>query len=396
MALILAILEDRSIPHPALEAVFTTDEEVGLTGAENFDSSQLQGELLINFDGGPEHLLTAGSAGGPTIDVSIPVEKEDVPPEMACFSVAITGLQGGHSGQPILKEGRGNANKLLFRLLYNLHRAADLHLIAVSGGLKGNAIPREASAVFCVPEAEQGLVQELVEKLTRDYQNEYRIGDPGLTVTLRPAAETPAQAFTEQCTRHVISFGYLCDTGILRMCLDLEDTIESSNSLGVVRMQGSSVVFRFVTRSILKSMYTDMVYRLESLAALTNGSCTKIGDCTEWEYNPHSELRAVCRDVYFSRYQEEPVVIVEHVGLECGTIMKHVDHPVDALFLGPITGNYHTPGEWFSISSTERFWGFLKEVLQTHIPKNGGPHQGSRSEESAVAESKTPTTPKPL
>lgn len=155
-------------------------------------------------------------------------------------------------------------------------------------------------------------------------------------------------------------------------------------------MQGSSIVFRFVTRSILKSMYTDMVYRLERLAALTNGSCTKIGDCTEWEYNPHSELRAVCRDVYFSRYQEEPVVIVEHVGLECGAIMKHVDHPVDAISLGPITGNYHTPGEWFSISSTERFRGFLKEVLQTHIPKNGSQHRGAGARNLLPPKAKRP------
>ena len=369
MALILAILKDKTLNHPEIEAVFTTDEEVGLTGAENFDSGVLRGDFLINLDGGPENLLTAGSAGGPTIDVSIPLERNERPDKTICLTVSITGLQGGHSGQPVIAKGRGNANKLMFRLLYNIFRITDMQLITVSGGLKGNAIPREAYATFCVPESDQQVVQELIEKIAEEYRNEYRIGDPGLTVTLQQAAETATQVLTDSCTHNILSFGYLCDTGIQRMCLDLEDTIESSNSLGVVSMNDDSVVFRFVTRSILKSMYTDMVYRLECLASVTNGSCIKIGDCTEWEFKPDSELRAVCGDVYRSRYNEEPIVIVEHVGLECGAIMKNVDHPVDALSLGPLTGNYHTPGEWFSISSTERFWGYLKEVLQTHIPK---------------------------
>ena len=366
MSLILALLEDPTLQHPALEAVFTTDEEVGLTGAENFDSSQLRGEFLLNLDGGPEGVLTAGSAGGPTVDVSIPVEEAPVPEGSSCFSISITGLLGGHSGHFIIAQGRGNANKLLFRLLYRVAREIPLRIVSVSGGLKGNSIPREAEAVFCVPSGQAERMRGIVEALIEDYQAEYRSSDPGLTVTLQPAAETAQRAFTEPCTRNVIAFGYLCDSGVLRMCPDLEDTIESSNNLGVVSMEESAVVFRFVTRSILRSMYTDMEYRLESLAALTGGSCRKVGDCVEWEYLPNSELQKVCQEAYYSLYQKEPTILVEHVGLECGYIKKNADHPIDALSLGPNTGNYHTPGEWFSISSAARFWEFLKAILKTH------------------------------
>lgn len=366
MSLILALLEDPALQHPALEAVFTTDEEVGLTGAENFDSRQLRGEFLLNLDGGPEGVLTAGSAGGPTVDVSIPIDAAPVPEGNDCFALSISGLQGGHSGHPIIAQGRGNANKLLFRLLYRIAREIPLRIISVSGGLKGNSIPREAEALFCVPSDRTDRMREIAEGLIEDYRGEYRSSDPGLTVALRPAAEKARTAFTEPCTRNVIAFGYLCDTGVLRMCPDLENTIESSNNLGVVSMEESAVVFRFVTRSILRSMYTDMEYRLECLAALTGGSCRKVGDCVEWEYLPNSELQKICRDAYCSLYQKEPAIVVEHVGLECGSIKKNADHPIDALSIGPNTGNYHTPGEWFSISSTERFWEFLKAILRTH------------------------------
>ena len=365
MALILAVLEDPALPHPSLEAVFTTDEEVGLTGAENFDSSQLRGSFLLNFDGGPEGRLTAGSAGGPTIDVHIPIEAAAVADAVAAFSVSITGLLGGHSGHPIIAQGRGNANKLLFRLLYNLYRDIPLRLVSVSGGLKGNSIPREATALFCVPAEQAELTQSIVNRVILAYQGEYRSSDPGLTVTLH-SVEAPQKAFSPTCTKNVLTFGYLCDTGVLRMCPDLEDTIESSNNLGVVNMDSNAVTFRFVTRSILRSMYTDMEYRLESLATVTGGYCEKVGDCMEWEYIPNSPLQHICRDVYISLYHQEPVVVVEHVGLECGSIKKNTDHPVEALSLGPNTGNYHTPGEWFSISSTERFWEFLKKILETH------------------------------
>ncbi len=369
MALILAVLDDASMPHAAIEALFTTDEEVGMTGAEKFDATELKSRVMLNFDGGTDGTFIAGSAGGPTIDVSFPIRTVPAKRDAVPFRLSITGLKGGHSGQRAIQEGRGNANKLLSRLLYVIDRSCPVGLASISGGLKGNAIPREATTVFTVPGEKSALLEDIVAKMTAVYKNEYRVGDAGICVSLEEAADAPDAVFTEDCKQSVVRFGYLCDTGILRMCLDLEDTIESSNSLGVISMTEDAVIFRFVTRSLLESMYTDMVYRLECLAAALGGSCKNVGDCLEWEYKPDSQIKRICTDVYLRMYQKKPKIEVVHVGLECGTIGKNVPHPVDMIAMGPDAGNYHSPGEWFSISSARRFWEFLKNVLAVHNPE---------------------------
>lgn len=363
LSLSLAILTLEDAPHPPLEVLVTVDEELGLTGAEKFDATQLKGEYFINTDSGTEGVFTVGSAGGPTISAEIPVTWTSPKEGAVPYRLCIDGLLGGHSGEDIHRH-RGNANKLLFRLLDALERKGDIELASVQGGMAGNAIPRSAEAVVMIPTEDKQTFQDEVERYYGIYKEEHRVGDPNLTVAFEPWEEEVSEVFTKEAMDRVIDFGVFCENGILRMCPDVEGVVESSNNLGCVTVDEEKVMFVFVTRSFVESMYRTMVLNIDRLARNAGGSSHKDYDCLEWAYELESEIRNLFVEVYQELFHKEAKGIPVHTGLECGIIAKNMGRKVDMISIGPETKELHKPGEWFSISSTQRYWKLLQEVLK--------------------------------
>ena len=363
LSLSLAILTLEDAPHPPLEVLVTVDEELGLTGAEKFDATQLKGEYFINTDSGTEGVFTVGSAGGPTISAEIPVTWTSPKEGAVPYRLCIDGLLGGHSGEDIHRH-RGNANKLLFRLLDALERKGDMELVSVQGGMAGNAIPRSAEAVVMIPTKDKQVLMDEVERYYGIYKDEYRVGDPNLTVAFEPWEEEVSEVFTKEAMDRVIDFGVFCENGILRMCPDVEGVVESSNNLGCVTTDEEKVTFVFVTRSFVESMYRTMVLNIDRLARSVGGSSHKDYDCLEWAYEPESEIRDLFVEVYQELFHKEAKGVPVHTGLECGIIAKNMGRKVDMISIGPETKELHKPGEWFSISSTQRYWKLLQEVLK--------------------------------
>lgn len=363
MALSLALLTQEKFSHPPLEVLITVDEEIGLTGAEEFDASQLKGEYFINLDSGDEGVFVAGSAGGPTIRADIPLSWKKPEAHSAAYRLAVDGLLGGHSGEDIHRN-RGNANKLLFRLLDALERVGTIEVAAINGGMAGNAIPRSAEAVVMIPSKDSPEFLEEVRKYQEIYRAEYRVSDPGITVTCRLREEEVSRVFTRESMERIIDFGVFCENGILRMSAEVEGVVESSNNLGCVNTDENQVSFVFVTRSFRASAYQEMVLKIDRLARRLSGSSHKEYDCLEWPYEPESEIRDILLETYQELFHEEAKAIPVHTGLECGVIAKNMGRPVDMISIGPETKELHKPGEWFSISSTQKYWKLLLEVLK--------------------------------
>ena len=363
LSLSLALLTLEDAPHPPLEVLVTVDEELGLTGAGKFDASQLKGEYFINTDSGTEGVFTVGSAGGPTISADIPIVWTSPAEGSMPYRLSIDGLLGGHSGGDIHRV-RGNANKLLFRLLDALERKGDYEVTNVRGGMAGNAIPREAEAILMVPSENLEIFREEVKKYYDIYKAEYRVSDPGITVTFESYEETVSKVFARKTMDGVIDFGVFCETGILRMFPDVEGVVESSNNVGCVTTDEEKVTFVFVTRSSLESIYQTMVMNIDRLARSVGGSSHKDYDCLEWAYEPESEIRDLFVEVYQELFHKEAKGIPVHTGLECGIIAKNMGRKVDMISIGPETKELHKPGEWFSISSTQKYWKLLQEVLK--------------------------------
>lgn len=363
LSLSLALLTLEDAPHPPLEVLVTVDEELGLTGAEKFDASQLKGEYFINTDSGTEGVFTVGSAGGPTVSADIPIVWTSPAEGSVPYRLCIDGLLGGHSGGDIHRV-RGNANKLLFRLLDALERKGDFEVANVRGGMAGNAIPREAEAILMIPSENLETFREEVKKYYDIYKAEYRVSDSGITVAFEPYEEAVPKVFARKTMDGVIDFGVFCENGILRMFQDVEGVVESSNNLGCVTTDEEKVTFVFVTRSSLESIYQTMVLNIDRLARNVGGSSHKDYDCLEWPYEPDSAIRKLFIDAYRDLFDEEAIGVPCHIGLECGIIAQNMGRKVDMISIGPETKELHKPGEWFSISSTQRYWKLLQEVLK--------------------------------
>lgn len=370
IAIALALLADENAEHPFLEVLCTSDEERGMKGVEAFDTSLLKGEILINLDSNDgEDIFTVGCAGGPAVRTVIPVTREESKPGWIALYIKISGLIGGHSGEDIHR-GRANSNKLMARVLLAIDRENDSQLLDLSGGLRYNAIPREANSLIMVPEESVEKVKSSIADMEATFRREYRVSDTQIAVKVDFASEgtsnqtdktKPMTRLSKQAILNYISFA---ETGIVRMDIEFKDTVESSVSLGTVRVEEDKAVLDTLTRSSLKSMYMEMYYKILKLAESVGGKVEIMNDCPEWEYDPNSHIKTVFAETYKKMYSKDPGFIIIHAGLECGVIANNSERPIDMIAAGPLARNLHTPGEYVSISSTVRFWNFFREVIK--------------------------------
>ena len=360
VAMAMAVLDSKDIPHPPIEAVFTVDEELGMGGAEAVDLSQLKGKMLINIDSEEEGILTTGCAGGIFYKTVIPMKKEAA--EGTLVKINIHGLLGGHSGNEIHKQ-RGNANKMMGRLLYRLGKETDLRLTEICGGSKDNVITMNASAGVLVPADQAAKVQEMTDEMRQIWLDEFMGEEPTLAVDYEVTADVHMDAYDKDSTRRVIAYLEVAPNGLQEYSRKLKGIVESSLNLGVVECDDTSVTTQYLIRSSVETRKQQMREQVEQCAILAGGKGETTGEYPAWQFNPDSELRKVMVDIYEKMFGKEPVVSAVHAGLECGLFLgKRPD--LDCVSFGPNILDIHSFNEKLDIASTERTWEFLKEILK--------------------------------
>ncbi|WFF73137.1 aminoacyl-histidine dipeptidase [Proteiniclasticum sp. QWL-01] len=358
----LALLDSNDMAHPPIELLVTTSEETGMDGAFALDPSHLAGRRLINIDAEEEGKLLVSCAGGIGATISLPVERETPAAEAVAMELKIDGLLGGHSGMEINKQ-RGSANKLMGRILFDLEKNGELRLAALNGGSKHNAIPRSASAILMLLPAEVEAVKERIQTWTAVLANELQGVDEGLKITLETAAEGVSGVFTKSTTHRAIAILRLIPAGVINMSMAIAGLVQTSNNLGVVITEADRITFESAVRSSVRSHKMAVAEELEIIAELTGASIEYASVYPEWQYDPSSELRDAFVAVYRDMYQAEPEITAIHAGLECGLLSEKYDGNIDLISFGPNLYDVHTPQECMSISSVERTWEYLRNVL---------------------------------
>lgn len=350
VAYALAILDSSDIPHPHFQAVLTTDEEVGLTGASTLDPKHLVGNLMINVDSDAEGIFTAGCAGGVRIDIKLDAKREKN--SHACSFISVSGLQGGHSGIEIDK-GRVNAIKLLCEMLSEI---PDIKIASFIGGNADNAIPRSAECIFFSESFD-------AEKLFEKFRKKYSAAEPSINFTYKKDAGF-FEAFCKQDSEKIISLINEEPSGVIAMSSDIDGLVETSLNLGILKTDASCLTISFSLRSAKSSQKQKLKQRVTEIAERYGGVCEEYGDYPAWEYRKVSHLRDIMCDAYERLYGKRAEVITIHAGLECGILSDKIKE-LDCISIGPDNFDIHTTEEHLSISSTARVWEFLKEVLKS-------------------------------
>lgn len=358
VAMGLAILEDKSLEHPPLEVLITTNEESGMTGASQLDKENLTGKILINIDSEEEGKLLVSCAGGKRFSIEVPVRFKDS--EKPSYYLKVSGLKGGHSGMEIDK-GRGNSNKLLARALDGL-RAIDYDLCNIEGGSKSNVIPRLSSAVIGIENGDLESVKSMVKELEKCFKGELSTSDPDVTLTLEKA-EDRKKAFENSVKSKVIAALLLVPNGVNSMSMDIDGLVESSNNMGVISTLEDKVVIENAIRSSIKSLKDMLSRQMELIAESLGASWSSSGEYPAWQYRKDSYIRDLFASTYKELSGKQMEIEAIHAGLECGLFYELLGD-IDMVSLGPDMWGVHAPGERLSIDSVERTYNILVEVLR--------------------------------
>jgi len=361
VAMALALLDSFDIPHPPLEVLITTCEEVGLLGAAALDGTLLEGRLLLNMDSGEEGFFCVCCAGGGRVDLSYAPDYCDLPAGYAVKTLKIKGLKGGHSGIDITKE-RANSNRLLGRVLRILQSKFAVQFCGINGGSKENAIPREAEAVIAFDGAKGGELADEVRQIEKGFKREYGMSDEGLELCLEDCAEDIRKVFTRSLCDKIVSALLLLPNGVQAMSLALEDLPETSLNIGVVSTAESEIVIASGVRSSVGSRKDMLFDQIKVLAEATGATIRISGLYPAWEYNEKSVLRERAMQVFAETFGREAAICGTHGGLECGIFCEKIGG-VDIVSFGPDIHEMHTPNEKMSVSSFGRTWDFLTKLL---------------------------------
>ncbi len=357
MAMILATLEDENMEHPAIEAVFTSDEETGMYGAEAVDGSLLKGKMLMNLDTCDEDVITVGCAGGSTGHVDLPVKREKYSGK--AYAINIKGLAGGHSGLEIIK-GSANSNKLMGRLLFEIMTNVDMRIISFDGGVVDNAIAADTIAVVAC--ADKTKLSKICDDMKKTFKHEYADTDPNLDITLKEAC---AELFPmdNATTQKVVLYSNLIPNGVVRMSTAIKDLVQTSLNLGRVITDKEKVSFCHGIRS---SVYTEreMLESQLNNMAMFLGAELQISDAYPgWEFAKESKLREIASEVYETIYNKKPGIEAIHAGLECGYFVDKIPG-LDCISISMDLKDEHSPKEQVSIASIQRVWNLVTGILK--------------------------------
>lgn len=363
VASIMSLLSSSDIPHPAIEALFTIDEETGMTGALSLKGGLLTGEMLLNLDTEEDNELTIGCAGG--IDVTAKGNYTQVAAKgTMAYRISAKGLTGGHSGGDI-HLGRANANKLMNRILLNLTKEHNISIAGIDGGSLRNAIPRESVAIIV---AEKVGIEESVKKLGAILQNEYKVTDPNISVTIE-TADMPGQVMDEAFQQQMLRAVYTCPNGIYRMSPEIQGLVQSSNNLARVLVKDGAYNLQCLTRSSVDTEKMDLADAITSAFELMGASVAYTGAYPGWQPRPDAPVIKLMSNLYQEMFSEHAHVNAVHAGLECGILGKNYPD-MQMISFGPNIYGAHSPDERVQISSVQKFWPFLLETLKRIPAKN--------------------------
>jgi len=357
VAMGLAILADKSIPHPPVELVITTDEEVGLLGASAIDMSALKGKRLINLDSEGEGIFTVSCAGGGRVTISLPVERRAV--YGPCIRLVVDGLQSGHSGAEIHKN-RGNANKIMGEFINRIQKLMPLCLTSLAGGAKDNVIPYNCQATMVAMGIHLDRINAIAEELQAEVREKY--DEPNAVIQAFDVDALGGNSLSVESTAKIIELLCAAPNGVQAWSQDIEGLVQTSLNMGVIKL-GERFNVNFSVRSGVNSEKHELIEKLKALADQFEGSFSLSGEYPAWEYKKESELRDIMVKVYTELFEKEPEILAIHAGLECGLFSEKVEG-LDCISIGPQMHDIHTSNERLEIASTERTWKFLLEVLK--------------------------------
>ena len=361
VAAAMAVLAAKDLAHGPVEALFTCDEETGMTGANGLKAGWLKGEILLNMDSEDEGELYVGCAGGINGNIEFEYDEMVVPKGYSPFKLIVKGLKGGHSGLDI-NLGRGNANKLLVRFLKYATREMDVRLAEINGGGMRNAIPREAYAVVVVPTEAVADFLASVMKYESVYKAELSVTEPGLSFRAEETSK-PKSLIDERVQDDMIDAVYACPNGAIRMSDSMPGLVETSTNLATVKSENGVITVKCLLRSSVDSAKDDLSEQVESVFSLAGGMVSFDGAYPGWKPNMDSPILRQMKKIYENKFGKVPEVKAIHAGLECGILAGNYPH-WDMISFGPTMRFPHSPDEKVNIPTVQKFWDFLVETLK--------------------------------
>ena len=365
VATIMAILESKDIVHPAIEALFTIDEETVMTGAMGLVGGLLQGDILLNLDTEEDNEIGVGCAGGIDVTAKRHYDLEETPEFKIGYTVTVKGLQGGHSGMQI-HEGLGNANKIMNRMLFDGFENFGSRISEIDGGSLRNAIPRESKAIVAIDAMQKDAFEFEMQQLADVIKTEFKTMEPDLKIVVT-ASETPATIMDLGVQEGLTRAIYAACNGVYRMSADIPNLVETSNNIARVIVKDGEITIGCLTRSSVESSKLDLANALRATFELTGCEVEFSGDYPGWTPNMASPILKVLTKIYHDMNGEMPHVAACHAGLECGILGQNYPH-MDMISFGPNIKGAHSPDERAQISSAQKYWKFVLEILK-HIPK---------------------------
>lgn len=365
VATIMVLLESTDIPHPPLEALFTIDEETGMTGAKGLEAGVLKGQILLNLDTEEDDEIDIGCAGGIDVTASRTYKEEPTPKDTLGYEIKVKALRGGHSGMDIHR-GLGNANKIMNRLLYNGFNAYGARIAEIDGGGLRNAIPRESFAKIAVDKSRKEAFERDFGLWATTIKSELSVTEPKLSIDLK-LSELPKKVMETAAQEKLLKAVYAAHNGVYAMSATMEGLVETSNNIARVEVKEGNLKIACLTRSSVNSAKQDLAHSLKSVFELAGFNVVFSGDYPGWNPNPDSHILKVLRAKYEGLFKAKPKVVACHAGLECGILGQNYPE-IDMISFGPTIKGAHSPDERASISSVQKFWTFVLEILKD-IPK---------------------------
>ncbi|NVJ89747.1 MAG: aminoacyl-histidine dipeptidase [Flavobacteriaceae bacterium] len=361
VAAIMAVLSSKDIAHPAIEALFTIDEETGMTGAMGLEPNILKGDILLNLDTEEDDEIGIGCAGGVDITATKTYSEKKVDENNIAFEISIKGLQGGHSGMDIHR-GFGNANKIMNRILFRLNEIIDINIAEINGGSLRNAIPRESFALIVINAKNKEEFKSNIKELTQIIKSEFSYIEPNLAIDFKQV-DLPLTILSKEEQRLLLKTIYAALNGVYRMIPDVEGLVETSNNIARIIVKNGEIKIGCLTRSSSETNKWDLANSLKSCFELGGFSVTFSGEYPGWLPNLNASILKTLVSSYKKLFNSEPKVAACHAGLECGILGKHYPK-MEMISFGPNIKGAHSPDEKAQISSTQKFWKLLQDVLK--------------------------------
>ena len=361
IAMTLAILEDKELKHGKLEGLFTVDEETGLTGAFALEKDMLTGKILLNLDSEDFGVLTVGCAGGGDTQIELPVVKKPVNGDMQTIMIKISGLKGGHSGVDI-HEQRGNAVKILSRMLWKASIEHEFYISEIKGGDKHNAIPREAYATIAVGKSNKDGLVKVLESEKKSITDEIKPIDPGLKLNIEATSDVKT-TLDKNAQKKLLNLLHGLPHGVDKMSYDIPDLVDTSTNLATVDLKNEKAYIQLSTRSSMSSALQDLRDRINAVAELSGAKVEEGEPYPGWKPDLKSDILKVSKRIFKDMYGKEPTVEAIHAGLECGIIGEKFPG-MDMISIGPTVKYPHSPDEELHISTVGKTYDYVLKILE--------------------------------